>query len=554
MFRNRPRFRFHGDKRNAESLYMQAWQFLEAMKPTCPGLPQKGPFRRVFQDGTEFVVREIFGQGLIDVYVPVVAEGRELKKQDELLRYYRLEYRDCYGNIIDVDWLYNNSEEAKNITTMSYDMNRYVDGADDEKIITLEFYGFGRANIEVMLRNKDDEWCDSSGIFTDQVSSFVEGNPHASILRANTDKIEDYIQYLYDVKFIHFCMDEDNFRIEHPSIFIYNDKDRCFYFVYYVGPGHEEFYGTNRYSGGEYEYIPYDMFADFFFTTAVETWTALYGEGYENYWISRLRWGKMKGESDIYWNDRWYPHFGDPFVGEYGEPSQDLEDMITTHHGVVGYEINLMDGSKEFYGHDYGGKAIIYCPRDYISDGNKEAYRDDVGQLKSSTKRYTYTAEIEKVHTVAKVMKGYYDFRPAVECNDDCSCTYLASGYCGRYCECNEVGNITFSEYPAISFKVSALGKVLAEKETLEDGSGIPFDFADGGEEEKMLYYSNPGQSHNIYFDTEIKTNNEYCDVLMQRYSGRSWELVKGSGNNSICGVNSDPVSGSKILLTGWDT
>lgn len=80
MFKNRPRFRFHGDKRKAESLYMQAWQFLEAMKPICPSLPQKGPFRRIFQDGTEYIVREVFGQGFIDVFVPVVvAEHPEEK-------------------------------------------------------------------------------------------------------------------------------------------------------------------------------------------------------------------------------------------------------------------------------------------------------------------------------------------------------------------------------------------------------------------------------------------------------------------------------------------
>lgn len=70
-FLNRPHFRFYGDEYEAKTLYMQAWHYLQNMKQfISPGLGVQGPFHRIFDDGTEFLVQCIGGVDQIEIFVP----------------------------------------------------------------------------------------------------------------------------------------------------------------------------------------------------------------------------------------------------------------------------------------------------------------------------------------------------------------------------------------------------------------------------------------------------------------------------------------------------
>lgn len=65
-------------------MYMQAWKFLNDMSAAVsPDLQQKGPFRRIFSDGTQFMAREMFGQSIIEIYVPQ-GVGKEVTAEEEL--------------------------------------------------------------------------------------------------------------------------------------------------------------------------------------------------------------------------------------------------------------------------------------------------------------------------------------------------------------------------------------------------------------------------------------------------------------------------------------
>lgn len=105
---NRPHFRFHGDIEEAKTLYMQAWNYLQNMKQSvAPGLGVQGPFRRVFDDGTEFLVRCVAGVDMIEIFVPepppaVIPEQEERK---EYLLFYRFQIRRMDNSIVEHDKL-----------------------------------------------------------------------------------------------------------------------------------------------------------------------------------------------------------------------------------------------------------------------------------------------------------------------------------------------------------------------------------------------------------------------------------------------------------------
>lgn len=78
-----PKFRFHGDKQKARAQYKQAWAFFErAKKAQRSDLKVLGPFKQVFDDGTQYVVREVFGQPVIDIVSPVMVPQEVEHKKD----------------------------------------------------------------------------------------------------------------------------------------------------------------------------------------------------------------------------------------------------------------------------------------------------------------------------------------------------------------------------------------------------------------------------------------------------------------------------------------
>lgn len=103
-FLNRPHFRFHGDIEEAKTLYMQAWHYLQNMKQSvAPGLGVQGPFRRIFDDGTEFLVRCVAGVDMIEIFVPEAVPSVSFEEEEKVydLMYYKFQLRRPDDSIID---------------------------------------------------------------------------------------------------------------------------------------------------------------------------------------------------------------------------------------------------------------------------------------------------------------------------------------------------------------------------------------------------------------------------------------------------------------------
>lgn len=208
---NRPRFRFHGNKDMAQKFYMEAWKYLDKMKWITPGLSQKGPFRQRFSSGVEYVVQEVFGQAVIDIFVPykeapveVVAQEAKGKEAIERSAWIAIRLFRSDGPVITPASF--GATRTSKVTCHGYSTNVYEFSKYDAPSFTL----YRTDNIQSQVSEEGGIWSKSN---YDYIIEYNEGE---------TDQIINDLRLCNELEtFVAYNPDDQSWYI-YPESIIYD--------------------------------------------------------------------------------------------------------------------------------------------------------------------------------------------------------------------------------------------------------------------------------------------------------------------------------------------